>query len=189
MGNLIPRRSLSPVFAIKIWRWGIYSEAWERGHVCVTNNLSSFLEQRSTSCSSCCFFLVFSSNCACRSASFFCTTCKSARFFSRACRETNTSEETFQDAIYHHSFRLSYCTQLVHLCWSVVQNSSHCLEALLLHHHFGPQLKYIHMCVCVLTSMATARVALASFSFTFLGATTRATLEGQRAKFKVHTRM
>ena len=46
------------------------------------------------------------------------------------------------------------------------------------------------MCVCVcvhvLTSMATARVALASFSFTFFGATTRATLKGQRAKFKVH---
>ena len=150
----------------------------------MTNNLSSFLEQRSTSCSSCCFFLVFSSNCACRSASFFCTTRKFARFFSRACRETNTSEETFQGAIYHHSFRLSCCTQLVHLCWSMVPDSSRCLEAAALSPLWTTV--EIHTCVCVLTSMATARVALASFSFTFLGATTRATLEGQRARFKVH---
>lgn len=40
--------------------------------------------------------------------------------------------------------------------------------------------------VC-LTFMATARVALASFSFSFLGATTRATLGRCKYRIKVHS--
>lgn len=88
-------------------------------------HLSSFLEQRSTSCSSCCFFLVFSSNCACRSASFFCTIRKFARFFSRAYRETKICEEIcsrMQPNTSTVSGGPCYA-QLVHLCWSVVPDS------------------------------------------------------------------